>query len=42
MYFKYLYPNSIIYAFEPDELAYNILQNNVNNNNLTDVYAYNE
>jgi len=41
LYFKWLYPKSIIYAFEPLPIAYNMLVNNVKLNNFKNVSTYN-
>jgi len=41
LYFKSLYPNSVIYSFEPNPTAFDFLKANVNNNNLTDIHCYN-
>lgn len=41
IYFKWLYPNSEIHAFEPDAETFNMLKRNVENNNYNDVYLYN-
>ncbi|KUK77019.1 MAG: Methyltransferase FkbM family protein [candidate division WS6 bacterium 34_10] len=37
LYFKKLYPNSKIVAFEPNPIAFNILKENLFINNITDV-----
>jgi FkbM family methyltransferase len=37
LYFKFLYPDSIIWAFEPNPLAFQLLSKNVTQNNLTNV-----
>lgn len=39
LYFKYLYPESIIYCFEPDSQTFSYLKKNILNNNITNVYA---
>jgi len=41
IYFKWLYPESIIYAFEPDEKSYQLLKMNINKNNLRNVNLFN-
>ena len=41
LYFKKLYPQSTIVAFEPDRTTYAVLQDNVRLNNLTNVHAHN-
>lgn len=41
IYFKWLYPNAKIYAFEPLAVAYNMLEKNVKINNFKNVFAYN-
>lgn len=41
LYFKSIYPKSIIYAFEPDRASYKLLKHNVLANSLTDVHAFN-
>lgn len=41
MYFKRLYPNSIITGFEPSSEVFEILQRNINENQLQDVKLYN-
>jgi FkbM family methyltransferase len=40
IYFKAVYPQSRIIAFEPGEEAYECLENNIKNNNLRHVKAY--
>ncbi len=40
IYFKHLYPNSKIIAFEPDKLLYNILQRNITVNKSSNVTTY--
>ena len=42
IYFKKLFPKSIILAFEPDKNVFNILQTNVNSFNLSDVTLINK
>ena len=43
IYFKMLFPNCIIYSFEPDPTSFAILQRNIQSNNLAEhVYLYNE
>lgn len=41
IYFKWLYPDSIIYAFEPDKQTFKILKKNVLNNKLKNVHLFN-
>ncbi len=41
-YFKYLYKDSIIYWFEPDINAFEILKNNIESNKLKNVNIYNK
>jgi len=41
LFFKQLFPNSIIYAFEPNPISFKFLENNISNNNLSDVFIYN-
>ena len=41
IYFKYLYPDSHIYAFEPDPETFRLLEKNVKSNNLTHVTLHN-
>ena len=41
LYFKMLYPNSKIIAFEPNPHAFALLKENINQNNLKDVTIYN-
>jgi len=41
LYFKYLYPNSFIYAFEPSPKTFEILQYNTSENNLKNVELFN-
>jgi len=41
IYFKWLYPNSEIYAFEPDKITFEILSKNIQNNNIQGVHLYN-
>lgn len=41
LYFKWLYPKSIIYAFEPNPAAYDLLKKNVKSNNFQDIFYYN-
>jgi len=42
LYFKSLYPNCKIVAFEPDEATFSLLKRNVEVNNLTDVTLINK
>ena len=41
LYFKSLYPDAIIHAFEPDPAAYEKLVANMNENGFKDVHTYN-
>jgi FkbM family methyltransferase len=41
IYFKQLYPNSQIIAFEPNSVAFKILEENIFNNNLKDIELHN-
>ncbi|MBT1702224.1 FkbM family methyltransferase [Chryseosolibacter indicus] len=41
LFFKRLYPSAIIYAFEPDKKAFDLLERNIHENNLTEVFAFN-
>lgn len=41
LYFKCLYPDCEIYAFEPNPVAFDFLQENVNKNKLKNVHCYN-
>lgn len=41
LFFKWLYPQSKVYAFEPDPQTYALLERNVAMNNLQDVYLNN-
>lgn len=41
LYFKWLYPEARIEAFEPDPGTFELLQNNVRRNGLTDVTTHN-
>ncbi|ULA61182.1 MAG: Methyltransferase FkbM family [Nitrospira sp.] len=41
LFFKWLYPGSEIYAFEPDGETFALLRRNVEANNLTGVHLYN-
>jgi FkbM family methyltransferase len=41
IFFKWLFPKARIYAFEPDPTTYALLEKNVKNNKLQDVYTYN-
>lgn len=40
-YFKYLFPDSSIYAFEPDSISFNLLQKNITENKFTKTTALN-
>ncbi|MEI7652768.1 MAG: FkbM family methyltransferase [bacterium] len=42
LYFKSLYPASKIYAFEPDEAAFHMLKENIENNKLQDISVFKE
>ncbi|HMY80347.1 MAG TPA: FkbM family methyltransferase [Candidatus Absconditabacterales bacterium] len=39
LYFKYLYPESTIYCFEPDHTTFQYLKKNIINNKLSNVFA---
>lgn len=41
LFFKFLYPESKIWAFEPDPETFKLLERNIENNQLTNVHAYN-
>lgn len=41
LFFKWLYPESEIYAFEPDKRTFEILAKNVEQNKLTNVHLFN-
>lgn len=41
IYFKFLYPGSRIFAFEPNQETYKILSENMVKNNLSDISLYN-
>jgi len=41
LYFKKLYPESVIIGFEPDQLSFETLQKNLKDNNITGVTVYN-
>lgn len=41
IFFKWLYPESTIYAFEPDKNTFELLKYNVDKNNLKNIYLYN-
>jgi len=41
IFFKWLYPESQIYAFEPDKKTFEILKKNVSQNRLKNVYLFN-
>jgi FkbM family methyltransferase len=41
LYFKMLYPNAKILAFEPDDATFRLLEKNVDGNGLKDVAIYN-
>jgi FkbM family methyltransferase len=42
LYFAIAYPNSKVFAFEPDKAIFNLLQKNINDNKLSHVSLYNE
>ena len=41
LFFKFLYPESEIYAFEPDPKTFKLLVRNIENNKLANVHLYN-
>lgn len=41
LYFKWLYPGSVIYVFEPDPLTFSLLEKNINQNNFKNVILHN-
>jgi FkbM family methyltransferase len=41
LFFKWLYPESTVIAFEPDPTTFRLLQHNIERNRLSDVTAYN-
>jgi len=41
LFFKFLYPLSQIYCFEPDKKTFGLLKKNIKQNNLNDVFPYN-
>ncbi|WP_165372228.1 FkbM family methyltransferase [Emticicia agri] len=41
IFFKWLYPEATIYAFEPQTKTFEFLQQNIKNNNLSNVFCYN-
>ncbi len=41
LFFKWLYPDSTIYAFEPDPVAFKILERNIQSNGLQSVHLNN-
>lgn len=41
IFFKWLYPKSIIHVFEPDPQTFALLKKNIENNKLEDVFMYN-
>jgi FkbM family methyltransferase len=41
IFFKWLYPRSVIHCFEPDRPTFEMLQRNVQANQLSDVYPHN-
>ncbi|VVB82625.1 Hexuronic acid methyltransferase AglP [uncultured archaeon] len=41
IFFKWLYPKSRIYGFEPDKKTFDLLQSNISKNNLKDVHLIN-
>ena len=42
LYFKWLYPNSTIYAFEPDKKTFGILEKNIARNKFSGVFLFNK
>ncbi len=42
LYFKHLFPEAKLFAFEPDKAIFEVLQRNIKNNKLTDVKLYNK
>jgi hypothetical protein len=42
IYLKLRFPNSIIHAFEPDPVAFQLLKKNIEANGLVDVYLHNQ
>lgn len=42
LFFKWLYPKSTVYAFEPDEKTFLLLKKNVESNNLQNVFLFNK
>lgn len=42
IFFKWLYPNARITAFEPDDLTFEVLKENIENNNLKNVILVNK
>jgi FkbM family methyltransferase len=41
LFFKWLYPKSIVYAFEPQKSTFDILERNIKVNNLQNVHYFN-
>jgi len=41
IYFKWLYPDCVIHAFEPNIYAFKILKNNIKKNKFKDIHLYN-
>lgn len=41
IFFKWLYPRSVIHSFEPDRPTFEVLQHNVESNRLSDVHLHN-
>ena len=41
IFFKWLYPNATIYAFEPQTKTFAFLEENIRSNNLSNVFCYN-
>lgn len=41
LFFKWVYPDSTVYAFEPDKATFELLQRNVKRNGLSNVHLYN-
>jgi FkbM family methyltransferase len=42
LYFSLAYPNSKVYAFEPDETLFKLLESNIATNKLSNVHLHNE
>ncbi len=41
LFFKWIYPEATIYAFEPQTVTFGFLEQNIKNNNLSNVFCYN-